>query len=421
MVEQILPRLHAVVLNGLRAHAQPRLAVEGAQLHLGVCRHLAGDGLDLAGLDVEVALKQVHRAKRAHVRLVPVDGGEVIRAALFEKFIDFLHTFVPFLRLCRDLNQIFFEQTHRVVRLLGAPQPLVARILLAVDVAHAGRDEALGVFVHERLIDALIGDVRLLDVDDKRVAHDLPGGKAGHAPVDAQQPRKRGIGGKVAQEFPHAPLLRLRAGAVLVIAAGEVVEKRAHLRQVLRRDALERPVRVQALEVVDVVALPVEAAAAEAHHVLRVVEIVEPRAHRRDLHDAEACAQVFHIGVRSGEKLQRLPHFAAIFCEKIVCVSHILADRCGKHRAETGKLLAQHERAVQLERRVLKIRLPEHGSARRIIAQARAARGKITCQARNVPHRQRLERIGHALASPSCAAACSASFALSSSKQCLMI
>ena len=206
-----------------------------------------------------------------------------------------------------------------------------------------------------------------------------------------------------------------------MVAAGEVVKKRAHLRQVLRRDALERPVRVQALEVVDVVALPVEAAAAEGHHVLRVVEIVEPRAHRRDLHDAEARTQVFHIGARSGEKLQRLPHFAAIFCEKIVCVSHILADRCGKHRAETGKLLAQHERAVQLQRRVLKIRLPEHGGARRVIAQARAARGKISCQARNVPHRQRLEGIGHALVSPSCAAACSASFALSSSKQCLMI
>lgn len=117
-----------------------------------------------------------------------------------------------------------FEQTHRVVRLLGAPQPLVARILLAVDVAHAGRDEALGVFVHERLIERLIGRCPPSRVDDERVSHDLPGGKADHAPVDAQQPRERGIGGKVAQEFPHAPLLRLRAGAVLVIAAGEVVE-----------------------------------------------------------------------------------------------------------------------------------------------------------------------------------------------------
>ena len=61
------------------------------------------------------------------------------------------------------------------------------------------------------------------------------------------------------------------------------------------------------------------------------------------------------------------------------------------------------------------------GAQQQLFANRYAARGKITCQARNVPHRQRLERIGHALASPSCAAACSASFALSSSKQCLMI
>ena len=266
-------------------------------------------------------------------------------------------------------------------------------------------------------------------MDDERVAHDLPSGKTGHAPIDTQQPCQRGIGVKVAQEFPHAALFRLRAVAVLVVAAGEIVEKRAHLRQVLRRDALERPVGVQALEAVDVVALAVEAPAAERHHVLRVIEIVEPVAHRRDLHSAEARAQVFHICRRGGEKLQRLPHFTAIFHEKIVCVSHMITDRCGKHHAEAGELLAQQQRAVQFERRILKIRLPEHGRAGRGIAQAGILPGKIAREQRNVPHAQRVKRICHASGSPSCAAACaacsaaacSASFALSSAKQCLMM
>ena len=54
----------------------------------------------------------------------------------------------------------------------------------------------------------------------------------------------------------------------------------------------------------DVVALAVEAPAAERHHVLRVVEVIKPVAHRRDLHGAEARAQVFHICRRGGEKLQ---------------------------------------------------------------------------------------------------------------------
>ena len=311
-----------------------------------------------------------------------------------------------------------------MIRFLRAPHPLVAHVFLAVDVAHVGRDEALGIFVDQHLIDALVGNVRLFNVDDERVAHDLPGGKTGHAPIHAQQPRERGVGGKIAQELPHAALFRLRTVAVLMVAAGEVVKKRAHLRQVLLRDALERPVRVQALKVVDVVALAVEAPAAERHHVLRVVEIVEPVAHRRDLHVAEARAQIFHIGRRGGEKLHRLPHRAAIFHEKIVSVSHILADRCGKHRAETGKLLAQQQHAVHLERRVLKVRLPEHGRAGRGVAQARILSGKITCEQRDVPHAQRMKGICHASGSPSCAAAsaaCSASFALSSSKQCLMM
>ena len=200
-------------------------------------------------------------------------------------------------------------------------------------------------------------------MDNERIAHDFPGGKTGHAPVHAQQTRERGIGVKVAQKLPHAALFRLRAVTVLVVAAGEVLKKRAHLRQVLRRDALKRPVGVQALKMVDVVALAVKAPAAERHHVLRIVEIIKPVAHRCDFHGAEARAQIFHICRCGGEKLQWFPHFAAIFHEKIVCVSHILADRCGKHRAEAGELLAQQQRAVKFEGRILKIRLPEHGRA----------------------------------------------------------
>ena len=90
-VEHVLLGSQFWHLHGLGGHTQPALAVEGADLHLGIGQHLPGDVLAPAGLDGELAVLEIHGAEGAHPRLRAVQSGQVVGAAGFQKFIYFLH------------------------------------------------------------------------------------------------------------------------------------------------------------------------------------------------------------------------------------------------------------------------------------------------------------------------------------------
>lgn len=139
------------------------------------------------------------------------------------------------------------------------------------------------------------------------------------------------------------------------------------------------------------VALAVVAPAAELHHVLRVVEVIAPVAQKRRLHVRIPRAQRGKLRLRHREKAERLPAFPVGLFQKCVSVFHVCAGRRGIHRTDARKFLAQEQGIVQNQIRVLKIRLPQYSRAGRIVAQARAAQGKIAVEQRDVPRRNGLK------------------------------
>lgn len=87
LVEHVALGLDAVVRNQFAGDPDPLAAGETADLRLRIGEKLLVDILDLPGLDVEFALKDLGGAEGADARLVTLDGGEVIGAALLEELL----------------------------------------------------------------------------------------------------------------------------------------------------------------------------------------------------------------------------------------------------------------------------------------------------------------------------------------------
>lgn len=104
-------RFAAVVADECSGDADPFVTglVHGTDFDLAVLLDLLGAVLGLAGLDVELALENVGGTERADTRLVAVDRRQEIRTAIFEKFYDFFHENLPFLKqFIPDILRLFY-------------------------------------------------------------------------------------------------------------------------------------------------------------------------------------------------------------------------------------------------------------------------------------------------------------------------
>ena len=82
---------NAVIFHKLCCHTQPHTVLEGAELALGICSKLLGDGLDFAGLDVQLPLENVSGAEGTDAGLIAFHGGKIIDTCGFQKFTYFFH------------------------------------------------------------------------------------------------------------------------------------------------------------------------------------------------------------------------------------------------------------------------------------------------------------------------------------------
>ena len=260
----------------------------------------------------------------------------------------------------------------------------------------------LRVFVHEHLIRAGERRVRLFDVDDERVAHDLARREADDLVLRAQDAAERSVFPIVLQKFAHAALLEDRGLRLLAVLLRVLLEIRLDLRQILRRDLLERPVGIEAAEAVDVVFLPVQLLAGKGDHGLRVIEIVAPVALQLGLQVREGSAQRLDLLRQDREEAKRLALLLREGLQLSDDGAAVAADGERIDRADAGEPLAQDERAVDLGRRVLKIALPEHRRAGAVVAQARGFLLKRGVQPRDVRRCDRGKKGVHRGGSISC-------------------
>ena len=84
-VEHGLLDLHARILDESGIDTEPLLAVVRTDRHLRIGGYLLGDGLDVSRLDIKLALEDLGRPERAHLRLVAVDRSEEIETGLFQE------------------------------------------------------------------------------------------------------------------------------------------------------------------------------------------------------------------------------------------------------------------------------------------------------------------------------------------------
>ena len=82
--------------NELHLDTQPYVILESADFTLGVGGNLTGHRLGFAGLDIQLALKDMGGAERANTRLIALCGGQIISAGRLQKITYFLHhRFLP--------------------------------------------------------------------------------------------------------------------------------------------------------------------------------------------------------------------------------------------------------------------------------------------------------------------------------------
>ena len=84
---------HTRIFNkgGLDAQPLPSLGVEGADGDLWIGRNLFGDILNVACLNIELALNDLGGAEGTDFRLVSVNCGEEIIPCLVQEIFDLLH------------------------------------------------------------------------------------------------------------------------------------------------------------------------------------------------------------------------------------------------------------------------------------------------------------------------------------------
>lgn len=86
-VQHGLPCLDAVILDQFASNANPLAALESAKLGFRVGVQLLGNILLLAGLDVQLALKNVRRTKGANSRLVAFHGCQIVGLGFFQELV----------------------------------------------------------------------------------------------------------------------------------------------------------------------------------------------------------------------------------------------------------------------------------------------------------------------------------------------
>lgn len=109
--EHVDLRFAAVVADECSGDADPFVTglVHGTDFDLAVLLDLLGAVLRLASLDIELALKNVGGTERANTRLVTVYRCQKVGAAFLEKFYDFFHENLPFLKqFIPDLLRHFY-------------------------------------------------------------------------------------------------------------------------------------------------------------------------------------------------------------------------------------------------------------------------------------------------------------------------
>ena len=73
---------HTVIFHQFACQTDPGTLMESADLCLRVGLQLAGSGLCLSGLDVELAFKNIGRAKGTYTGLIPLNGCQIINSEI---------------------------------------------------------------------------------------------------------------------------------------------------------------------------------------------------------------------------------------------------------------------------------------------------------------------------------------------------
>ena len=82
----------AVIIDQLTGDTEPDTVLKSTELGLGIGRQLLGNILDLAGLDVKLAVIEIDRAKRPDPRLVALDRRQVVGTGFLQKLTDSLNS-----------------------------------------------------------------------------------------------------------------------------------------------------------------------------------------------------------------------------------------------------------------------------------------------------------------------------------------
>ena len=80
-----------VIFHKFTGQADPLSAMESTDLRLGICQKLMRGGLDLAGLNVQLAFENMCGAKGTDTGLITFDGGQIIYTSIFQKFTYLFH------------------------------------------------------------------------------------------------------------------------------------------------------------------------------------------------------------------------------------------------------------------------------------------------------------------------------------------
>ena len=91
--QQILrnPKVEISAFHQLPGNADPGTIVEGADFSFWVGQKLTGSRLDLAGLDVELALKNMGGAEGPDPGLITLDSCQIVNTGLFQKITYAFH------------------------------------------------------------------------------------------------------------------------------------------------------------------------------------------------------------------------------------------------------------------------------------------------------------------------------------------
>ena len=96
VIQHGLLGFHAVILHQLGGNTKPHAILESTNLALGVGGNLTGHRLGFAGLDIQLALKDMDGAEWANTRLIALCGGQIVSAGRLQKITYFLHNrFLP--------------------------------------------------------------------------------------------------------------------------------------------------------------------------------------------------------------------------------------------------------------------------------------------------------------------------------------